>query len=389
MATDLIKNVIAGNKEKESQKLLDIAPDFDRGLMREVEAGHMVLLAFVKGLFTLLVVGTLGAFVFFNYQLTDNFSFVSTKFGLPNLYKQISASNSEIISAQTNANVYSYLEIKANLDKFTYLGDEYLTNFEIFKSPTATSGEQEKAKEKIIQLHDPMRETFLAVKEKIALPLSLPLVEAPVDGILDPLTPEVKFGNELIAALNRKAQEFAQNEDTTMKRENRNYLHAAKLVNNTELKNLIIATDFDTLTDRQVYDLVKDVNTLFVNDLTIVNSLKSGRIRWSDIMNEIDLRTKTVDNYYNQNFYDNYGGIRYTSYDFDSDGQKISIIGETKRFDTTNFTMISNLIDELNRSDMFDSAAMRSFSKSGSLEDGYSATLKLGMDLNKEKILKE
>ena len=43
--------------------------------------------------------------------------------------------------------------------------------------------------------------------------------------------------------------------------------------------------------------------------------------------------------------------------------------------------MISNLIDEFNRSEMFENADTRTFSKNGSLENGYTATLKLSLDL--------
>ena len=85
--------------------------------------------------------------------------------------------------------------------------------------------------------------------------------------------------------------------------------------------------------------------------------------------------------YHSENYFDELGGIQYTSYDFDSSGPSISIVGETKRFDTTNFTMIVNLIDELNNSDLFENAEMHSFSKSGSLESGYTASVKLNLGL--------
>ena len=98
-------------------------------------------------------------------------------------------------------------------------------------------------------------------------------------------------------------------------------------------------------------------------------------------MEEIDLRTIAVDQYYNQDNYDTIGGIRYTSYDFDSVDKSISIIGEIKRYDTVNFTMIANLIDELNASETFEDAEMRSFSKAGSLDDGYTSSVRLKLTL--------
>ena len=114
--------------------------------------------------------------------------------------------------------------------------------------------------------------------------------------------------------------------------------------------------------------------------------IKEGRIQWSDMMNEIELRTIAVDNHYSEDFYNELGGIRCNSYDFDSVNRKITVVGETKRFDTRNFSMIADLIDELNRSPILDNGEMRSFSKSGSFDDGYTATLKLTLDIIKESV---
>ncbi len=63
------------------------------------------------------------------------------------------------------------------------------------------------------------------------------------------------------------------------------------------------------------------------------------------------------------------------------DTKEVSIIGETKQFGTENFTLIVDLIDELNSSKLFNNAAMRSFNKSGTIEEGYVAFLRLAFNL--------
>ncbi len=60
------------------------------------------------------------------------------------------------------------------------------------------------------------------------------------------------------------------------------------------------------------------------------------------------------------------------------------VTGEAKSDDGSNFTLLANLIDEFEKSPLFKDIAMRSFSKSGDSEDGYSSTVKLDFSLQKD-----
>jgi len=190
-----------------------------------------------------------------------------------------------------------------------------------------------------------------------------------------------QFQQKLKAKLNEKASELKSNEDPEAQRDFKNYDHTENLIINSGLRSLFINTDFDALTDAELYHLIKEMNDVIVNELSIIQEIKNMRVKWSDVMNEIELRTIDVDRFYNEGTYDQLGGIRYNSYDLDTENRTISISGETKRFDTTNFTMIADLIDMLNGSPFFENAEMRSFTKSGSLDTGYTASLKLTLDL--------
>ncbi|OGJ42215.1 hypothetical protein A3I58_01215 [Candidatus Peregrinibacteria bacterium RIFCSPLOWO2_02_FULL_39_10] len=148
---------------------------------------------------------------------------------------------------------------------------------------------------------------------------------------------------------------------------------------------MFLSIDFTALSNQEIYDFIKNVNSVIINDLTIIQKIKEQRIKWSDMIDEIALRTMTIDRHYNQNFYDDLGGIRYTSYNFNSGSKTISISGETKKFDTMNFTMIVDLIDELNKSKFFKDAAVRSLSKAGSVKDGYTSSLQLSLTLEDEE----
>ena len=103
-------------------------------------------------------------------------------------------------------------------------------------------------------------------------------------------------------------------------------------------------------------------------------------------MNQIELVTSYVDQYFSEGYFEALGGIQYTSYDFDTSTGEITITGVTKRYDTTNFTMITNLIDQLNASSYFTGVEMKSFTKSGSADEGYTSTLSLKVQLQKEAL---
>ncbi len=379
---EIIKNIAANAGSEKDENMLGIAPDFDRSLLEEIEAPKSIFLLLLKILFALLLLGGIVSSIFFTFQLSNKFAFISNKWDVPTVYNDIISSNSELANLQTDLNYYRHLQGKAYLDEFTYYGDMYIQYFDVSESQTVSSYDQEEAKKEMDRLREPMRTAFLATAEKLGQPLEANLVAI---GDANEFQANYKFTEDLRAIINQKIQSIGSNDDPEAKREMKNYQHILKLIGNTKLASVLNATDFDALDDEGIYLLVRNINSMVTNDLSTIQKIKEGRIRWSDIINELELRTQEVDEFYTQSFYDQFGGILYTSYDFDSKSRRVSIVGETKTLDTTTFSLISNLIDKLNSSEMFSNAEMRSFSKSGTLEDGYTSTLKLSVDMKDEK----
>lgn len=376
--SDLITSIVSSETSTGEDRILEDAPEIDVSLLQDIEPPKSILLIVLKAVFGLFVGLSLASLLFFSSQLTSIFDLVGSKLGMPNISKELASSNSEITTLQTDLNLYRYLQIKANLDEFSYYGDSYLQSYETANSLTAESDEKKTAVEEMSVLKEYLRSSFIDTKGKLALNFISPLV-SDVPTTDDEL--KALFSEQLTAQLNKKLSELSENPDPQAKREYRNYTHTINLVGNLPLNSLIVQTDFDALSDKELYGFIKNVKKVIVNDLSIIQEIKEKRIKWSDVMHEIELRTIAVDSYYSKNFYDELGGIRYTSYDFDTENSQISIVGETKRFDTTNFTMISNLIDELNRSEFFKDVGMKSFSKTGSLDSGYVASIKLTLGL--------
>ncbi len=375
----VIQSIVSTETSEKEKNILDIPPEIDESLLGAAEPPKSILLLILKACFGFLIVFGVVSFIFFTLQLGDTFNFITSRFGFNTASSELVAVNTEINALQTNVNFYNYLQLKAVLDEFSFYGDSYFKNYEIFDSQTSSEAEKKDAEKELKSLIAPLKESFEQAKRLIVYPFTIQILD--VDTQTDPATLTQMFVGNLQSTLQFKANELSQNPDPTAFREYKNYLQTMKLAGNDGLKDVLTAFEFKEGDYAGLYNLIKNVNKLIVNDLSIIQEIKSKRIKWSDIMKKIDLSTIAADPEYNDKYYEQTGGIRYTSYDFDSETRKISITGETKLFDTTNFTTIATLIDEFNNSPTFKNAEMRSFSKSGSLLEGYIATLNLALEL--------
>ena len=374
----LVQNVLKTEGAEDKGPMLEAVPEIDMSLIQEFAPQKSILLLAIKVLLGLFVTLGIASVLFFSSQLSDAFNIVTTKVDIPNASNQLQATNDTLVKLQTELNLYNFLQIKEYLDEFSFLGDGYLINYEVSNSQTATSSEKRAAGVEMDYSRTEMKAIFESLSGLVVAPTSTNLVNAGVDGEVERAS---LFRSELIASLNIEATGLGESSDPAAKTEQKNFRQTIALVNNVELKNFFVNLDFDALDEKGLRDSILTLNGLVVNDLSVIQEIKARRIKWSDIINEIELRTLAVDGYHGSSQYDTLGGIRYTSYDFDAEANRITIIGETKRFDTTNFTVISNLIDEINSSTLFRGADMRTFSKSGSDDDGYTARLRLSMEL--------
>lgn len=381
-----ISSIVSNETAPGEANILGAAPEIDMSLIEDMGPPKSALLTILKIAFYFLLVVSLGALVFFKSQLSNRFEAITQSFDLPNVAQDLEATNTEIIKLQTDVNLNRYLQIKGYLDLFSYSGDSYLQYVDVSTSQTASQADRRDANEQIPKVKAEMRTAFIAARDLMVKNISVPLTDKnfQTEEALNSL-----FEEKLMIALNQQADAIKDNQDPEAKRDYKTYVQTISLVGNDGLRSTLISTDFDSLSESDLYALVEKMNGMVVNDLSAIQLVKSDRVKWSDIINEIDRRTVAVDSYYTDDYYDELGGIRYTSYDFDSENRSIAIVGETKRFDTTNFTTITNLIDELNRSEFFTNAEMKSFSKTGSLADGYTAVLKLNLTLRESLELEE
>ena len=373
--SNLLGNVVEATTEEE-QNILGLAPEIDQDLLMETGVPKKGLLTVLKSLVLVILVLGASGFLFFRAQLNDSFSVISDRLGISSIASELAAINSEILDLKTEANFHRYLEIKGYSDLFSYYGDSYLQSFKVLSSQTASANEKREAEGNLVAMREELDATFGKLRELYTKDFAVKLGEIMSEAELRKV-----FETRLLTVLNQKADSLKEADEVEAQNERKRLLQTVRLVSNNEMRNLVLKTDFSAMADGEAADFLKAFNKAVRNDLSLVAAVKDARVKWSDIMNEIELRTIAVDSYYSENFYNELGGIVYTSYDFDRERDKISLIGETKRFDTTNFTMIANLIDEFNNSELFGDAEMRSFSKSGSLSEGYTSVLKLDLNL--------
>ncbi|MFA7685718.1 MAG: hypothetical protein WCX95_02875, partial [Candidatus Gracilibacteria bacterium] len=317
--SDFIKNLVSDSGIQDGN-MLEVAPEVDRSLVEDLAPPTSMLLLLLKGVFGLLVLAGVVSVGFFSLQLTDYLQVVNQRFDVPNLASELSSKNQEIISVQSNINFYRYLQAKAYLDEFSYEADSYLQNYEIYNSSNASQIQKDEAKQAMSNARATLQESFLAAQAKIILPLGATLVTIESSDSEDPLIqgidPNYQFVSESVRKLQEKAAEFANNPDSAAKLDYKNYLYAANLVNNSTLRQTMTTVDLSKLSDQELYDTIRLVDLLALNDFSIIQKIKELRIKWSEIIHEIDLRTIVADSNYTKENYDGYGGIRYTSYSF-------------------------------------------------------------------------
>lgn len=373
--SDVLENVV----EKETmtapeENLLDIAPDVDLSLLKGLEPQKNIQLMIFKTLFAVILVAGLLSVVFFQSQLTHNLDFITDSISSPHILKDLENSNLEVRSLKTDFNMYKLLQANANLNEITYLSDGFMQSFEISKSQTASAKDKSDAEGRMSSVREKLKPLVIETAKLLNEPLFLPLIDPTLSDIN---SQKMAFELDLKDKLRLKSEEFREKDPRLSKL----YVQTINLVGNSTLIAVLNGLDLESLSDAELYAQLKVINAQTVNDLSIVHEIKNSRIKWSDIIKEIDLKTMAVDSSYSEYYYDLKGGIRYTSYEFDKEAKRISMIGEILRYDTANFTMIANLIDSFNTSGLFEGAEMKSFSKSGSIDDGYKSSVRLNLNL--------
>ncbi len=384
---DVVKGIVKTETEKDKGPILEAAPEIDESLLEDLAPKKNIWVPGLKITFGLFVVLMIGSVLFFTSQITTKLDNITDSFGVESLLKQIDQTNEEITTFQSDLNFYRYLLIKGYMDEFSYYSDQYIEAFKVANSQTASEFDKERAKNDMFDAREKIIENFNLIKTRLALGITAPIFDIEKKEGLSEADLNNHFKQALTKALNEEAKIYQESDDPGAEREYRNIQNTVMLLANEKIKGLFKDTDISSLNSTELYLKLKEFTQLYASDLTAIQKIKDQRIKWSDILDEIEKRTIAIDRHYTENFYDDLGGIRYDSYLFDEPNRTITVTGETKTFDTAVFTQVLDILDEFDRSSMFESSDITSFSKSGNLEEGYTSALTLELlleeDINK------
>ena len=142
-----------------------------------------------------------------------------------------------------------------------------------------------------------------------------------------------------------------------------------------ELQSLNLDEQFTPEVVEKLFDKTTQINK---NLYATILSIKDMRVNWPEVINELDRVTKKVDPLYGTTIQSN---IDYSNLSVNAADRTISIRGETRTDDTRNFTLLSDLIDELEKSPLFSGVFNRTFSKADQQDQNFTSSFNLSFAL--------
>jgi len=412
-ASSTVENIFSKQKEPEKEAtviksileqkaaqpkikpILGEAPVLQKSLEEEKYQKQKRTLRTVQSLFVLVFVAALGMTGYFHSELSPKFDL----FG-PNSTAKLTDINKNLRSSQTIINKYRYLGAQLELNAFSFISDDLLDK------TAQMAGSAEKLQSLLpaaTELVAKLPSILQRAKEDLAPSVVIPTYQTQAEEKLTEDQLKTQAESSLKTALQEDYKKIASagsNLTLADEQELRLLDNTIKLVGNTRVQNAIkglngdaFAADLDeyikTLDSAKRMEISNKMQGILLStksDIATIGGLKSIRISWSWIIEKIEEITRKVDPNFNAGLFEVTGKeIVYTGYEFDTKTKKIVLSGITRTNDAKNFSLISDLIIELERSDYFENVEMRSFSKSGSLEEGFTANFKVDLNIEPEK----
>jgi hypothetical protein len=365
--TELVEGVMdkKAKEEKPEEKVLGPIPEVEKKIVGAFDPTKRNL-KIAKFLFYIIIVISLVSIGFFYVELNPNFDLLAGVRGA-NPAQKLENTKQDILTVQTSINQKNYVLMASYLQKLSYLSDTYARA----RSVATPTDELEQMQEEILTAYE-------NAQAKFREPIKAGKIK------------EQKFREELKEEL-RKEIRVLKNEEPSPSiiQEINTYSAALQLLNNKNLSGFFskntenIRMDLPQ-DDTQLLELTNESLEILENDFTDISEIKNNRIRWAVIVEEIERITKSIDTLYNTGFFEELGGIKYSAFDFDSETNQIILIGQAKRDDGSTFTLIANLIDALEQSELFYDVDNRTFPKSGSEEQGYTSSFRIELNLNED-----
>jgi hypothetical protein len=272
----------------------------------------------------------------------------------------------QALELTSESRVWQHLTGVLLLDEYMSLADEYFYNLSQSVSSYNSSNKRAEYKADAAELRPDLEELIGEIQGHLSETLKVDEVGS-AGLVID----------EWTAALRTKKDEV---DESSLLQEIQDLESTRKMLSSTGFKSSLSDIDLDAVSDEDLELIFEKYSELSASVSSMISMIKSDRIDWSDALEDVEKWVKTVDPLFNTSFS---GNLAVDSLRFVSTGE-ITLTGESSTDDTKNFTLVSNLIDLLNASELFEQAEERSYSKSSS-DDSYNGSFRINMTLSNEE----
>lgn len=370
--------------------ILGHGPTLQKAIEAEKEMTMKKKLRFMQSMMIL-------AFVFGGLVAGYFYTSLSPDFNLwQNKTAQLTDMNKNIRSLQTQLNKYRYLAAQLDLNQFSYYADRFLDGVAQYNDPDVSSTEKGTLSVGIDEAQFQLPTLLERVRDNLQGDLTIETFHSAAEEGMTPESEKTDAENSLRDALRAEKTLISKADDSPQKTQDlRSVDNTVKLVGNSKLLKIILKTSADEFTAMlddyktnpdplkraDVQAQIADILSSTKSDIATISALKNIRVDWLTVITQIETVTREVDQNFGRGLYETLGGIIYKGYEFDSKTNEIVLSGEIKTNDATNFSQTSTLMNALEDSEHFKDVEMRSFTKSGTPEEGFTSSFKLELTL--------
>lgn len=355
-------------KADTTTKVLGPKPKMTPGIEVEEES-----FSISGALFKFTLVALVALYAFFYSQLSPTFNL----FG-ENSVQRLTVFQESFAEEQTTINFHNMLIAKFALDQFSVTADAYLFKWAQYQSEYTPKNTKDDLEHDLEILNEEMLASLTIAKEKF----SHLLYPKDIAYSSDAKTLNAQYIQLLKDRIAEERKALTQRSDANVATDENNLNSIFALVSAVEFQGEIKSLDLSNpLSSGMVQHLFQEATRISTNEFATILNIKSQRVNWSEIFNELEKVTQDVDPLYGSGIKSN---ITYSNLSLNASDQSIALRGSTKTDDTRNFSLVSDLMDRLEQSPLFWNVSERTFSKNENQTKGFTSSFNISLMLQYE-----
>ncbi len=385
-----------------AEKILGSSAILQKGVEAEKMSKQKKKLRTMQFLFTVVALAAIVVNSYLYFQLAPGIKLLNITFG-NNLTNQLALANNDLQSVKTQLNKYDYLTGQLYLNQFSIESAKFFDSAKTLELSGLSADRRQQIQDELDSSKEKLPQLLNGLKVSLTNPVEIETFQTRLDPENTAAAQKSKAETQLRAAIFAEKETYVKeaadgdiNEADT--KEVNFYDNAAKLVGNSALISGLDSVNIDQFEqDLDDYltkgDVVQQeafenyVDRLLLtakSDLAIINEIKTNRVRWSKVMDGIARVTGSNDAQFNLDRSETI----YTSYDFDSNNNRITVSGVNTTNSGNNRNVIATLIDTFEADPQFMNAANRSFPVSQTTDENDIEvyTMNFKMDLTIEDL---